>query len=144
MTPEEAADLLRISVYTLQEYARNGVVPAIKVGRAWRFSKRELNVWMEEQHSGPIYDAPKEGYSLARDGGAGGYEACTPPAETAQDRFVRQMIAEREAAWQEIDEWKKKAKPFNVQALLDEDRREREEKIDRILGRGKKDDDPGR
>jgi len=142
MTPEEAAELLRVSVYTLQEYARNGVLPAIKVGRVWRFSERELNAWLEEQHSGPTYDAPAGGHSLARDAGVSRHEADTSHVETAQDRFVRQMIADREAAWRELEEWKKKSKPFDVQALLDEDRKEREEKIDRILGRGKKDEDP--
>ncbi len=32
LKPEEDAELLRLSVYTLQDYARKGIVPAIKVG----------------------------------------------------------------------------------------------------------------
>ncbi|MGI6666563.1 MAG: helix-turn-helix domain-containing protein [Bacillota bacterium] len=42
LTPEEAASLLRVSVYTVKEYARKGIVPAIKVGGVWRFPESGL------------------------------------------------------------------------------------------------------
>ena len=43
---DEAAGLLRIHPKTLQRMARSGQVPAIRVGKFWRFRKRELNVWL--------------------------------------------------------------------------------------------------
>ena len=137
MTPEEAAELLRVSVYTLQEYARNGVIPAIKVGRVWRFSERELAAWLAEQHSGPTYEASTDGYSVARDAVAKQTVEAPQPVETAQDRFIKQVIAERKAAWREIEEWKKTIKPFDVQKMLDEIDQEREERYDRWLGEKK-------
>jgi excisionase family DNA binding protein len=42
LTPDEAASLLRVSVYTIKEYARKGIVPAIKVGGVWRFPESGL------------------------------------------------------------------------------------------------------
>ncbi|HHW26665.1 MAG TPA: helix-turn-helix domain-containing protein [Firmicutes bacterium] len=42
LTPDEAASLLRVSVYTIKEYARKGIVPAIKVGGIWRFPESGL------------------------------------------------------------------------------------------------------
>jgi excisionase family DNA binding protein len=127
LTPEEAAELLRLSVYTLQEYARKGVIPAIKVGKVWRFREPELNTWLEKQHSGPSYgDSTSGGHSVARD------SASSRP-ETAQDRFIKHMIEERQEAWRALEEIKKKIKPFNVQELIDEADRERDEKIERMF-----------
>lgn len=131
LTPEEAAELLRLSTYTLQDYARKGIVPAIKVGRAWRFSEAELNAWLARQHTGPATGAFSDGdpgYSVARDKPTGG-------EETDQDRFVRQMTADREAAFRDLEEMKKRLKPVDVQKLLDEADKERDERYDRWLGK---------
>ena len=131
LTPEEAAELLRFSVYTLQDYARKGIIPAIKVGRTWRFSEPELTAWLAKQHTGPSYaGTPSGGHGVARD-------RPSKEPETAQDRFVRQMIAEREAAWRDLQEWKKNIKPFDVQRLLDEADQERDERYDRLFGKKK-------
>ncbi|MDI6814291.1 MAG: helix-turn-helix domain-containing protein [Desulfitobacteriaceae bacterium] len=45
LTAKEAAALLRISEYTLRQYAKKGKVPARKIGNQWRFSKDELIEW---------------------------------------------------------------------------------------------------
>lgn len=39
---EEAAKLLDVSVWTIRDAAHRGELPARKVGRAWRFSRRAL------------------------------------------------------------------------------------------------------
>lgn len=39
---EEAAELLAVSVWTVRDAAHKGELPARKVGRAWRFSRRAL------------------------------------------------------------------------------------------------------
>jgi fluoroacetyl-CoA thioesterase len=49
MTLAEAAESLRISPEMLRRHARNGIVPASKEGRSWRFSQSELEEWL---HSG--------------------------------------------------------------------------------------------
>ncbi len=42
LTAEEAARLLRISTKTVLALARDGSLPAEKVGRAWRFVRADL------------------------------------------------------------------------------------------------------
>ena len=49
LTVNEAAELLKISPEILRRHARNGLIPAHKSGRTWRFSRRELEDWL---HSG--------------------------------------------------------------------------------------------
>ena len=45
----EAARLLGIHPVTLCEYARKGLIPAIKIGRVWRFRPSRLLQWLDEQ-----------------------------------------------------------------------------------------------
>jgi excisionase family DNA binding protein len=52
-----AADLLKMSPEILRRHARNGLIPASKEGRSWRFSKSELEDWL---HSGGLQVAMDE------------------------------------------------------------------------------------
>jgi PTS system nitrogen regulatory IIA component len=45
----EAARLLSIHPVTLAEMAREGRIPAFKVGRVWRYRRSSLQRWMDEQ-----------------------------------------------------------------------------------------------
>lgn len=46
LTLAAAADLLKTSPEILRRHAHNGVIPASKEGRSWRFSKSELEEWL--------------------------------------------------------------------------------------------------
>ncbi len=48
MTIEETASFLRVSKNTVYEYVRCGVIPARKIGRAWRLSRIALEEWLSE------------------------------------------------------------------------------------------------
>lgn len=48
LTPEQAAELLQVSVFHVRELARQGTIPARKIGRVWRFSRRQLIEWLEQ------------------------------------------------------------------------------------------------
>ena len=48
LTAEEAAEFLGFNPYTIREKARMGEIPGRKVGREWRFSRRQLLEWVEE------------------------------------------------------------------------------------------------
>lgn len=53
---EEAAGLLGgIHPKTLQKMARQGKVPAVRVGKFWRFRKTELNAWLGSEVKYPRY-----------------------------------------------------------------------------------------
>lgn len=42
LTAEEAATLLRVSSKTVLSLARSGALPGEKVGRAWRFMRKDV------------------------------------------------------------------------------------------------------
>ena len=44
---EEAAEFLGFAPYTIREKAREGEIPARKIGREWRFSRQMLLEWLE-------------------------------------------------------------------------------------------------
>jgi len=42
LTLQEAAEYMKLSVYTIYIYARKGKIPAKKLGNRWRFSRISL------------------------------------------------------------------------------------------------------
>ncbi len=44
---DEAAQLLRMHPRTVRNRARKGMIPAIQVGKRWRFRVSMLNEWLE-------------------------------------------------------------------------------------------------
>jgi|APLak6261683748_1056154.scaffolds.fasta_scaffold35095_1 excisionase family DNA binding protein len=46
LTPEEAAAYLKLNPRTVQEYLRDGLIPARKIGRFWRVSRQCLDDWL--------------------------------------------------------------------------------------------------
>ncbi len=46
MTAEQAAQYLQTTVHTVKRRAREGSLPAAKIGREWRFLRTELDAWL--------------------------------------------------------------------------------------------------
>ena len=44
-TSEEMAEYLRLYPYTIRRLAREGKIPAFRVGGQWRFRKDEIDDW---------------------------------------------------------------------------------------------------
>jgi excisionase family DNA binding protein len=51
LTIDELAFYLKIPKSTLYKLAREGKVPANKVGRHWRFQKRSIDRWLERERA---------------------------------------------------------------------------------------------
>jgi excisionase family DNA binding protein len=51
LTPHEVSVLLRVSVYTVRRWIKEGQLPAYKVGRGWRISESEIGRWLERHQS---------------------------------------------------------------------------------------------
>jgi len=49
LTAEQAADLLQTDAGTLRRLARERRIPAMKIGREWRFDPALLREWIREQ-----------------------------------------------------------------------------------------------
>ena len=52
LTPNEISKILRIHPFTVTRLAREGKIPAFKVGGIWRFRKDQFERWVEERTSG--------------------------------------------------------------------------------------------
>jgi len=46
MTTKEMAAYLKLHEITICKYAADGVIPAIRIGRVWRFDKEEIDNWI--------------------------------------------------------------------------------------------------
>ena len=51
LTTEEVQTWLRIDKRTLYRMAMTGRIPAVRVGRQWRFRKIDIDVWLHTQGS---------------------------------------------------------------------------------------------
>jgi len=51
VTPDDVAEYLAVSPAWVQEQARSGDIPAIKLGRYWRFRMSEVEEWLTAQSS---------------------------------------------------------------------------------------------
>jgi putative molybdopterin biosynthesis protein len=49
LTPHEVSNLLRVSVYTVRRWIKEGNLPAYKVGRGWRIRESDLDAWLGQQ-----------------------------------------------------------------------------------------------
>ena len=52
VTPDEVASYLSVSEAWVAEQARAGAIPAIKLGRYWRFRLSEVEAWLTSKAVG--------------------------------------------------------------------------------------------
>ncbi|MDY7042078.1 MAG: helix-turn-helix domain-containing protein [Chloroflexota bacterium] len=72
MTAEEAAAYLRIARATLYRLAAKREIPAVKVGRVWRFSRQLLDKWLEARMRANLEGSSQGRSSAARGSERGG------------------------------------------------------------------------
>ena len=49
LTTEEVLDYLQVNLRTVYRLIKAGKIPAVRVGRQWRFRKRDIDEWLESQ-----------------------------------------------------------------------------------------------
>ncbi|MFB0526854.1 MAG: helix-turn-helix domain-containing protein [bacterium] len=49
MTIKEVADYLRLSKVTVYKMTRQGKIPALKIGKQWRYNKSEIDSWVKQK-----------------------------------------------------------------------------------------------
>lgn len=52
MTLEEMANYLRVTQKTIHRLLERGTIPAMKVGRQWRFDKASIDIWLHNKSVG--------------------------------------------------------------------------------------------
>jgi excisionase family DNA binding protein len=53
LTPEDVAAWMGVSPEWVQTMARNKEMPAVRLGRFWRFKESELEEWLQHRRTGP-------------------------------------------------------------------------------------------
>ncbi len=62
MTTKEMAEYLKLHEITICKYAGEGRIPAIRIGRVWRFDKDVIDEWIARGQSTPevVQDTSKK------------------------------------------------------------------------------------
>jgi excisionase family DNA binding protein len=71
LTTEEVLEYLQVNLRTVYRLIKAGKIPAVRVGRQWRFRKRDIDAWLDSQQprSMPIAPLPPAQPSHRRAGG---------------------------------------------------------------------------
>jgi excisionase family DNA binding protein len=64
LTTEEVLDYLQVNLRTVYRLIKAGKIPAVRVGRQWRFRRRDLDAWLEAQRTRAA-QGPRRGRSEA-------------------------------------------------------------------------------
>lgn len=52
LSADQAAELLQVSAWQVREWAKAREIPALRLGRFWRFRSSSLNAWLAEKERG--------------------------------------------------------------------------------------------
>ena len=61
LTTEEVLEYLQVNLRTVYRLIKAGKIPAVRVGRQWRFRKRDIDAWLETQRPRGGRQAPGGG-----------------------------------------------------------------------------------
>jgi excisionase family DNA binding protein len=64
LTTEEVLGYLHVNLRTVYRLIKAGKIPAVRVGRQWRFRKRDVDRWLDSQSSRPTTALPAEPASV--------------------------------------------------------------------------------
>src|SRR6476661_1924466 len=53
LTTEEVLEYLQVNLRTVYRLIKAGKIPAVRVGRQWRFRKRDIDAWLDSQRPHP-------------------------------------------------------------------------------------------
>src|SRR6195256_6349822 len=92
LTTEEVLEYLQVNLRTVYRLIKAGKIPAVRVGRQWRFRKRDIDAWLDSQR-------PRAGAGRASASSAA--PATASPARAATDR-PRILVVDDEASIRDL------------------------------------------
>jgi len=87
LTTQEVLEYLQVNLRTVYRLIKAGKIPAVRVGRQWRFRKADIDLWLETRQPG--------GGGRAVDAGS---ESSAPAAEPGAVRRPRVLVVDDEAS----------------------------------------------
>ena len=88
LTTEEVLAYLQVNLRTVYRLIKAGKIPAVRVGRQWRFRKRDIDAWLDSQRPRGSRAAPAA-------------TSAAPPAARAADR-PRILVVDDEASIRDL------------------------------------------
>lgn len=58
LTTEEVLEYLQVNLRTVYRLIKAGKIPAVRVGRQWRFRKRDIDAWLDNQRTRSMANQP--------------------------------------------------------------------------------------
>jgi excisionase family DNA binding protein len=92
LTTEEVLEYLQVNLRTVYRLIKAGKIPAVRVGRQWRFRKTDIDAWLDSQHSRPP----------ARAAAAAIAEPAAPSERPAPPTHPRILVVDDEAGIRDL------------------------------------------
>lgn len=86
LTTEEVLEYLQVNLRTVYRLIKAGKIPAVRVGRQWRFRKRDIDAWLDSQ----------------RPRGTGRAAAATPARPAGLAAHARVLVVDDEASIRDL------------------------------------------
>jgi excisionase family DNA binding protein len=96
LTTEEVLDYLQVNLRTVYRLIKAGKIPAVRVGRQWRFRKRDIDAWLESQR-------PRAGRAGATSSRAGAPAGGRPRVLVVDDEASIRELLQKTLALAEYD-----------------------------------------
>jgi len=87
LTTEEVLEYLQVNLRTVYRLIKAGKIPAVRVGRQWRFRKRDIDAWLDSQR-------PR--------GGSRQTPAATAPRPSGANARPRVLVVDDEASIRDL------------------------------------------
>src|SRR4051812_18105281 len=71
LTTEEVLEYLQVNLRTVYRLIKAGKIPAVRVGRQWRFRKRDIDAWLDSQRPRGGASRPAQPTAVPRAGTGG-------------------------------------------------------------------------
>ncbi|MEO8257414.1 MAG: response regulator [Acidobacteriota bacterium] len=88
LTTEEVLEYLQVNLRTVYRLIKAGKIPAVRVGRQWRFRKRDIDAWLDSQRP--------------RGGGAVRVAPATPARPASGTTRPRVLVVDDEASIRDL------------------------------------------
>jgi excisionase family DNA binding protein len=93
LTTEEVLEYLQVNLRTVYRLIKAGKIPAVRVGRQWRFRKSDIDAWLDSQRS----------RGLGGSGRGAARESADPvPASRAATEHPRILVVDDEASIRDL------------------------------------------
>lgn len=89
LTTEEVLEYLQVNLRTVYRLIKAGKIPAVRVGRQWRFRKSDIDAWLDSQQTRPARPAPSG-------------DPVVPPANAVQPTRRRVLVVDDEAGIRDL------------------------------------------